>query len=327
MNTNVHEDVRDVKEAAVLNLDKRLLTILLFDRTTQRSLRWATDDYEKQGNFYSAGDPVGIKKITGRYGNVIRPRVMKHTDEQEHRVQDKAEVFTPSWVCNAQNNLIDNAWFGRAGVFNMETTEGWVLNPEKIEFGEKTWRDYVLANRMEVSCGEGPYITSRYDTVSGSYIELADRIGLLDRKLRVIAENTDNEEDWFEWAMKAVQSIYGYDWQGDNVLLTRENVLYTVIEYHDALYAEPINIEQLLKFARVISWNIWQMDGIKFVVPNSCHEETSQQFDLFDEQVEKMPCPGCKTNDRYRHNGTYCKIMDWKKNKTMRFVDLLKGAL
>ena len=41
---------------------------------------------------------------------------------------------------------------------------------------------------MEVSCGEAPYITSRYDTVSGDYIEVPDRIGLLDRKLRVISE-------------------------------------------------------------------------------------------------------------------------------------------
>lgn len=27
--------------------------------------------------------------------------------------RDKAEVFTPSWVCNAQNNLVDNQWFGK----------------------------------------------------------------------------------------------------------------------------------------------------------------------------------------------------------------------
>ena len=33
-------------------------------------------------------------------------------------------MFTPSWVCNAQNNLIDDAWFGRKGVFNEEITKG-----------------------------------------------------------------------------------------------------------------------------------------------------------------------------------------------------------
>jgi len=37
------------------------------------------------------------------------------TIEQEN----KAEVFTPSWVCNEQNNLIDEQWFGRKNVFNI----------------------------------------------------------------------------------------------------------------------------------------------------------------------------------------------------------------
>jgi hypothetical protein len=39
---------------------------------------------------------------------------------------------------------------------------------------------------MEISCGEAPYLVSRYDTVSGNIISVDDRIGLLDRKLRVV---------------------------------------------------------------------------------------------------------------------------------------------
>ena len=54
----------------------------------------------------------------GEYANVVQPRTCKDRETQASRSRDKAEVFSPSWLCNAQNNLIDNAWFGREGVFN-----------------------------------------------------------------------------------------------------------------------------------------------------------------------------------------------------------------
>ena len=107
-----------------------------------------------------------------------------------------AEVFTPSWICNAQNNLIDEAWFGRKDVFNRELTtpdgqHTWKVNEAKITFPEgKTWKDYVHDIRMEITCGEAPYLVSRYDTTTGCFIPVDRRIGLLDRKLRIISENT-----------------------------------------------------------------------------------------------------------------------------------------
>ena len=72
---------------------------------------------------------------------------------------------------------------------------------------------------MEVSCGEAPYLVSRYDTITGKPILLKRRIGLLDRKLRVVSENTENVEDWYKWALFAFKSVYGFEWQGDNLLL------------------------------------------------------------------------------------------------------------
>jgi hypothetical protein len=53
--------------------------------------------------------------ITGDYGSIIMPRVHKDKILQINRSKEMAEVFTPSWICNAQNNLIDNAWFEREG--------------------------------------------------------------------------------------------------------------------------------------------------------------------------------------------------------------------
>ena len=67
------------------------------------------------------------------------------------------------------------------------------------------------------------------------------------------------------------------------------------------------------------------MDGLKFVIPNSCHFEEMYQMSLFAEfEPEREYCIGCKTGNNHKHNGIYCKIKDWKKNKTIRFIDLMK---
>lgn len=58
--------------------------------------------------------------ITGKMGNVITPGVHKDKILQLSRSKEMAEVFTPSWLCNAQNNLVDNSWFGKESIFNKE---------------------------------------------------------------------------------------------------------------------------------------------------------------------------------------------------------------
>ena len=60
--------------------------------------------------------------------------------------------------------------------------------------------------------------------VTGETIPIAKRIGLLDRKLRVVSENTETEEEWFTWTKRAFQSVYGFEYQGDSLLLARENL-------------------------------------------------------------------------------------------------------
>jgi hypothetical protein len=35
-------------------------------------------------------------------------------------------------------------------------------------------------------------------------------------------------------------------------------------------------------------------------------------------------CKGCETDDIRRHNGIYCKIMDWETGKPVKFIDLIK---
>lgn len=325
---NMERTEVDIKENSVMELDSELLTILLQDKNSGKNIIWATEDYSEYGYGFGKTDEIYVRSITGANGNIIRPRTEKTKKEQQTRIKDKAEVFTPSWVCNKQNNLVDNAWFGRENVFNTEHEKTWITTKGKIEFPStdgKGWEDYIAANRLEISCGEGPYLASRYDTVTGKAIALKNRIGLLDRKLRVVSENVSIEAEWYKWAKKAIQSIYGYDWQGDNVLLTRENLLYTFIDYYVAKFdVYPIK-EYLREIAEILSWNIWQMDGLKFVIPNSCHNEKIVEYLIWGEETHEEYCDGCRKNNRNKHNGIYCYIMDWEKNKRVKFVNLIGG--
>lgn len=315
----------NIKENDLYRLDNRLLEVLLTDRTTKKNLIWATDNYASMGIGYQFADNISVYSITKRNGRIIKPRVEKSKKEQSERVKSKAEVFTPSWICNAQNNLIDNAWFGYEGAFNTEKRKNWVANTAKITFPDgKTWQDYVKENRLEITCGEAPYLVSRYDTVTGKEISIRERIGLLDRKLRIVSENVNSESMWVEWAKNAFKSIYGFDWQGDNVLLSRENLLCAFIDYYIDKFNNFPTIECLLEIAEIISWNIWQMDGLKFVIPNSCKSVDKTEIFLFGEEHQKVECEGCKTNNPYKHSGIYCYIMDWSANRKVKFVSLIK---
>jgi hypothetical protein len=238
-----------------------------------------------------------------------------------------AEVFTPAWVCNKQNNLVDDAWFGSKNSFNNENEDLTWNETLSVAFPtNRTWQDYVNDTRLEVACGEAPYLVSRYDSVTGAKIAIKHRIGLLDRKLRVVDENAKSKEEWIEFAMIAVKNIYGFDFQGDNVLLARENVFYSFIEYYKEHFGETPDESLLQELATVVSWNIWQMDGLKFVVPDSCHKEICVQMSLFGDEEEPDKCRGCLNGHVIEHNGIRCVIMDWEKNKKVKILDFFNGG-
>ncbi len=204
------EEKLDVIEDDIAQYNPKLLDILLKDRTTNKNIIWATSDYISCGERYAATEQIYANLITGVHSKLIQPRVAKAYDQKNIRTRDKAEVFTPSWICNAQNNLIDAHWFGRPDIFNTQQNSTWTAT-ERIIFPEDkqhTWKRYVDARRIEVSCGEAPYLVSRYDTVTGESIELISRIGLLDRKLRVVTENATDEKEWLKWVYRAYESIH-----------------------------------------------------------------------------------------------------------------------
>ena len=317
----------DIKEDYLLSLGHGILDTLLTDRTTGEHIIWATDDYASLGEAYTFHQQMTADQITGENQNVIQPRVAKSEEERKLRSRKMAEVFTPSWVCNKMNNGVDEAWFKRKPVFNVPFDEGrrhwWQPTEGKITFPEgKTWQEYVKMGVIEITCGEAPFLASRYDTVSGESItDLQMRIGWLDRKMRIVNENTDKEEDWLFWTREAYKGTLGFEWQGDNLLLARENLLMSCFDYYEARFEKEPPLDYVKEIADIISWNIFQMDGLKFVIPRSCHSKTLETTDVMSGEIKKkiIECEGCKKGLIHHHNGIYVKMMDWDIGKPVFF--------
>lgn len=333
---SMKKDSIDIREEGIITeYGKDVLSTLLrehaYDLDKKEKYRyhhifWATDNYEIEGDGFHFSDEIQISSITGKYSRLVRPRADKSLEYQAKRTHDKAEVFTPSWICNAQNNLVDDAWFGEPNVFNTQDnhTHEWTPRQDNIPFPTKTgktWEDYVCDTRIEISCGEAPYLVSRYDTTTGVPITLEHRIGILDRKLRVVGENVRTMKDWYLWAFAALKSTYGFEWQGDSLLLAREALLFTFIDYYEA-FAKKHHFKTtipyrsyLLHAAKIISWNIFQMDGLKMVLPMTCKEIFIKgETNLFETTKDQLiKCPGCKNNDVHQHNGIKQLVADWNK--------------
>lgn len=287
---------------------------LLADKTTKKSIIFATDIYSRYQ--IKAKYPVtenALKTIS------LQPRVEKTSEEKAHRTKTKAEVFTPSWIVNQMNNFCDEDWFGRKAVFNTENDDrSWTTNESKILFSDKqSWQDYVKLRRLEITCGEAPFVVSRYDPATGEEIPVKNRVGFLDRKLRIVSENTETEEDWIKWSTKALQSSYGYEFQGDNLLIARINILDSMCEYRDKRFGGKTSDRQILEWANVITWNFWQMDGLTGCIPFGKIREPEQLgLGFFDEET------GADIDDQPDEE---CKIRDWRSDKAITYNSMKEG--
>ena len=203
-----------------------LLDRLLLDKATKGNILWATDAYAHLGDWYSSGNEIRSNRITGENSDLIKTRARRAMEQRTERTRQHGEVVTPLSIIERMNDVADVEWFGRKDGIHKLTKEG------KIAFTKKKiWKLYVDARRLEITCGEAPFLATRYDVETGEALPIEDRIGLLDRKLRVVSENAADLEEWKTWALRAVQSIYGYELQGDNLLIARVNILCSVEEH------------------------------------------------------------------------------------------------
>lgn len=303
-------------ETTLYKIYPSILRTLLKDHTTGKSIVWATSSHLEFGAQFGPDKQLGFNTVIFGKRHFLKPRVEKSQAVKTARTKDKAEVFTPSWVCNMQNNLVDDAWLESKNAFNVGDFGRWQTSADPIQFpAGKNWKDYVSDIRLEITCGEAPYLVSRYDTVSGKKIELKDRIGLLDRKFRVINENTKTDQTWSTAVIKAYESTYGYEYQGDNLFLARENLLFTYIEYFFDRFGRFPSQKQLSRIAEIISWNIWQMDGLTNCLPYSKPIKPYEQLSLGFEEDEDGFLFFEDADLFDSGDSPYCVIADWT-NKT-----------
>lgn len=290
----------DILEDRLLHDEPGLLEVLLVDHSTQKNIFWATDSYLAEGEGYGWHDCITVSAITGKHGSIIMPRALKSRDEQQRRSRQMAEVFTPAWLVKKMNDVIDEE--------GSHAQDG-------LEDELEPWQRYVLTMELEITCGEAPFLTSRYDSVTAEPIPVEERVGLLDRKLQMVNKFAADAE-WTRWALLALANVYGYEWQGDNLLLAREALLATFVEYHEHRFGCRPASETIRKAAEIIAWNVWQMDGLKAVVPASCHDEKRVDAGLFETIETITPCPGCAKDDVLAHNGQRCRLRRWLPSAT-----------
>lgn len=272
-----------------------ILNILLIDRTTStangtHNIIWANKNYLKyDSKRYAMTAEIKPELITGFMEGIIRPRALKTKEIQKRRTKSKAEVFTPTWIVKKQNDEVDKNF----------------INDDLETYVKRTW--------LEITCGEAPYMTTRYDMDTGKTIPIAKRVGFIDRKLARINKEVDGKLEWQRLVEESYKSSYGFEWNGDSLLLARENLLYTyrdnfLIKWH----TEPTLI-LLRLIAKIISYNVFQMDGLKYKIPltERKEREIDPQMSLFEDYSEEkwIVKPGKRV-----------KIMNWEKNK-MEFFD------
>jgi hypothetical protein len=300
----------------------KLLKLLLKDKTTGRNIIFATSVYDINGSPIKETEQMTETMVTGILARQIQPRVLKNREQQQERTRAKAEVFTPSWICNKMNNHCDEEWFRRKDVFNTECNQDWTVNSSPVFFEqEDDWKRYVDSKRLEITCGEAPYLVSRYDAATGENIPIKSRIGILDRKLRIVNENTDKEKEWFSWVLRAFQSVYGYEFQGDNLLIARINLLLTFVEYTQERWDREPKETELKKIADVIVWNLWQMDGITGKIPYGQTKDEFYQLSLFDFVVSDEQAK----EEQEETFETECQIYDWRKKQSLTYRSMREG--
>ena len=173
----------------------------------------------------------------------VMPRYMKAAEDQKSRTASKAEVFTPYEIIKKMNDQVQGDFGGSIG-------------------------EYIKRTVLEVTCGEAPFLTTRYDAASGEEIPIENRTGLLDRKLACIPD-VIGKDGYVECATAALKAVYGYELQSDSLFLARRNLLMTTIEHYENVWKTEPSYETVLNWASIISYNIIWMDGRYNCVPNT----------------------------------------------------------
>ena len=287
MKDNNKLSLSDLNDSAILRENESLLSLLLKDHTTGKNIKWGTDSYINHGYSFRNDQEIKLNLITGWYDGFIRPRVDKDLDDQLERQRNRAEVFTPSWVIKLQ------------------------VEAALEDMKELPIQDFIQTKWIEITCGEAPYMVNRYDMETGDVIPLNKRSGFIDVKFKRLNKEIEIEDEWVKLALEIYKASYGYEYQGDSLLLARENLILTFIDNFFYMFGAFPNDKLLLEITKIVSINVFQMDGLTYEVPYSDGgaEEFGTQLNLFEEVEEETVLP------------ELAKIRLWKKEKVVKFID------
>lgn len=296
---NIQDDMIELQKLGLL--DK-----LLVDKTTRRHILWGTNAYRERGERYANDCEIFVTLVLFNNLGVIKTRARKAFEQQVGRTKLHGEVATPLWVCNKMIDAIDCEWFGIEHL----PKDVWQRIDTLFQQTKKSWKKYVDNKRLEIACGEAPYLIQRYDGTNGMMISIEERTGILDRKLHVVSAYATTQEEWIHWAIRAVEATFGYEYQGDNLLIARVNVIKTFIEFYTYKWNEIPHIKLLNQLITKITWNLWQMDGLTGAIP--CYMDSIEETSLFDELITTVTQP-------------LCKVYDWRNMKKSILFSAMKG--
>ena len=129
-------------------------------------------------------------------------------------------------MTTGRNNLLDEARFERRDVFNATNGKKWTATKGKSHFHGRAKRQDMAGLHKAHPAGNhlrggGPLPCEPPRQRFGKNDRAEQRrIGLLDRKMRVVCENAANEAEYFHWAAVALKNCYGFELQGDTKLDT-----------------------------------------------------------------------------------------------------------
>ena len=269
-----------------------LLRTLLKDKTTQRNIVWASPSYEGMGKSFCNDQPIRRNLLVGKHQAIVQPRVAKHARKQEQRTRSSGEVFTPPWLVDKQVSAVLEEW------------------------NDMPLKEWVGLRWLELACGEAPYIVTRYDSVTGDSIPVPKRVGFLDRKLQRISQEMTSETEFIKLAKLAYESTYGYELQGDSLLLARENLLLSFCEHYEQKFGILPTIKTVKAIAKIIVYNVFQMNGLTKRTPYSDRSVKEVQMNLFDTETDSTPAP---------QGDMLTVVKDWKRKELVTIESISKG--
>lgn len=182
----------------------------------------------------------------------LRRRCDKSKTEQRARTKRRAEVFTPTSVV----------------AYMVEQAESAKLGVTVEELDTVPWRDRIQLRSADMCCGEGAFMTTLYDPITGEDIPEPERVGVLDRKLRLVVENAPMSMAT-RYLLTALRTSYACELVGDNVILARMNVLLAWREAYCRVMGTSPSVAEMTEACEVICGTVMQVDVLTGMIPAS----------------------------------------------------------